>query len=302
MAILLQRTNDALNINRPGGDEALSVNGSDWLWAVTAIYIVSFIAFYALNFVARSGEKIFHYLFIIALLVGSITYYAIAADLGYVVIRVVNYKPVDPWTRQIFWAEYVNWVVSWPVVTIALGLLSGISWATILYNVALAWTWAISYLVSAFVMSNYKWGFYAFGTTAWALLAFSTLVSGTISARRVEVARDYIILAGWINLIWLLYPIAWGLSDGGNRIGVTPAYIFFGILDVLLIPVVAFAFLFFARRWDYGKLNIAFTRYGRVPTSGQFPEKTAAPAPAPGPGPAPAPRHRVPSSANRPRR
>ncbi|KAI1418157.1 family A G protein-coupled receptor-like protein [Hypoxylon sp. FL1857] len=274
MAILLQRANDALNINPPSGNEELSVNGSDWLWAVTAIYIVSFIAFYATTFIARSGEKIFHYLFTIALLVGSISYFAIASDLAYVVIPVVNSKPVDNWNRQIFWAEYVNWVVSFPVVTIALGLLSGVSWATIIYNVALSWTWVISYLVGAFTTSNYKWGFYAFGTIAWALLAFSTLSGGTTAAKRVGVARDHTILAGWVNLLWLLYPIAWGLSDGGNKIGVTPAYIFWGILDVLLIPVVSFTFIILARRWDYGKLNLAFTRYGRVHQAGEFPEKT----------------------------
>lgn len=48
----------------------------------------------------------------------------------------------------------------------------------------------ISYLVSSFTASNYKWGFYAFGTISWVLLAFSTLFHGTKSARRVNVARD----------------------------------------------------------------------------------------------------------------
>ncbi|KAI1107318.1 family A G protein-coupled receptor-like protein [Jackrogersella minutella] len=275
MAVLLHRANDALNINPPDGDESLSVNGSDWLWAVTAIYVVSFLIFFATSFVARSGEKIFHYLFTIALLVGSISYFSIASDLAYVVVPVVNSKPVEAWDRQIFWSEYVNWVVSFPVVTIALGLLSGVSWATIFYNVALAWTWIVSYLVGAFTTSNYKWGFYAFGTAAYLLLASNTLIGGTTAAKRVGVARDHTLLASWINLLWLLYPIAWGVSDGGNKIGVTPAYIFFGVLDVLLVPFLSFAFLFLARNWDYGKLNLAFTRYGRVQQAGEFPEKTA---------------------------
>ncbi|KAI1083892.1 family A G protein-coupled receptor-like protein [Whalleya microplaca] len=281
MGILLPRTNAALDINPPSGSESLSVNGSNWLWAVTAIYVVSFLAFFATSFVARSGEKIFHYLFTIALLVGSITYFAIASDLGYEVIPVINDKPVDGWTRQIFYPEYINWVVSFPVISIALGLLSGVSWATIVYNVALSWVWVVSYLVSAFTTSNYKWGFYAFGTTAWLILAFNTLVGGTSAARRVDVARDHTLLSGWVNLLWLLYPIAFGVSDGGNTIGVTPAYIFFGVLDVLLIPVVSFAFLFLSRSWDYGKLNLAFTRYGRVHHAGDFPEKSTAPAAAP---------------------
>jgi bacteriorhodopsin len=133
----------------------------------------------------------------------------------------------------------------------------------------------VSYLVSAFTTSNYKWGFYAFGTAAWAILAYNTLVYSSTTTKRIGVSRDHTLLAGWTNFLWLLYPIAFGLTDGGNVIGVTPSAIFFGILDVLQTPVLAFAFLFLARRWDYGRLNLAFTRYGRVHHAGDFPEKSA---------------------------
>lgn len=141
MPAILSRGNDALGVNPPSGSEELSVNGSDWLWAVTAIYVFSFLSFFGLSFVARSGEKIFHYLFTIALLVGSITYFAQASDLGYAVLSEVNSSPSFALTRQIFWPKYVNWVVSFPVVITALGLLSGVPWATIIYNIFLSWTW-----------------------------------------------------------------------------------------------------------------------------------------------------------------
>lgn len=74
---------------------------------------------------ARSREKIFHYLFAVTLLVGSIAYYAMASDLAWDVISQVN--ETQNGTRQIFFAKYVYWVVSFPVVTIALGLVSGVS-------------------------------------------------------------------------------------------------------------------------------------------------------------------------------
>jgi len=278
MHILLGRDNDALEVNPPAGNEKLSENGSDWLWAVTAIFVVSFLAFFGLTFRARFGEKIFHYLFTIALLVGSIAYFAQASDLGYVLVNQVNSRPRLALARQIFWPKYVNWVISFPVITTALGLLSGVPWATIVYNIFLSWIWVISYLISAFTTSNYKWGFFAFGTVAWLLLAFNTLGANS-SAKRVGISRDHTLLAGWVNFLWLLYPIAFGLTDGGNRIGVTPGFIFFGILDVLLVPVLGFAFITIARRWDYGRLNLAFTRYGRVHQAGESPEKAATAAP-----------------------
>ncbi|CAK7265151.1 hypothetical protein SEPCBS119000_001366 [Sporothrix epigloea] len=294
MAVIQFRSNDALDINPPLGDEHLTVHGSDWLWAVTAIYIVSFLAFFGLSFFVRAGERVFHYIYGIALLVGSVTYYAMASDLGFSVVAASDNLGRGDDTRQVFFAHYINWVVSFPAVILSLGLLSGLPWATLAYQVFLAWFWILTYLAGAYTATNYKWGFFAFGTVAWIFLAASQwALDGRRSAVRVGVARDHTLLSGWLNLLWLLYPIAWGLSDGGNKIGTTSDFVFFGILDVLMLPVLSFATLFLSRNWDYGKLNIAFTQYGRVPVAGgNYPEKTLAnvqgPAGAAAPGPVPA--------------
>jgi bacteriorhodopsin len=279
MAVLNTRVNDALAINPPAGDQFYTVNGSNWSWTVAAVYTLTFVIVYVLSFKARAGEKFFHYLFTVANLVGAITYFALASDIGFSVVEVSNNLNYGL-TRQIFFAKYINWVVNFPIAIISLGVLSGVSWTTIIYNIFLSWTWIISYLVGAYTTTNYKWGFFAFGTVAWIALAISTLTTGLSSAGRVDIRRDYITLAGWLNLLWLLYPIAWGLSDGGNKIGVTPSFIFFGVLDILLIPVLTYATIVLSRKWDYGKLNIAFTQYGRVASApGTYPEK-AAPTPA----------------------
>ena len=118
------------------------------------------------------------------------------------------------------------------------------------------------------------------------MLAYQTLHPGRASASRLGLSRDYLMLSGWLNLLWLLYPVAFGLSDGGNEIGVTQMAIFFGILDVLMIPGLAFAFMFLSKRWDYGALNLHFTQYGRVNAGhgGVFPEKRASGAATTAPG------------------
>jgi|SRR5271168_3899354 len=109
MAALLYRSNDALNINPPTGDTYfLSVHGSDWLWAVTAAYVFTLLAVVCLAYFARSGEKIFHYLFTISLFVGSITYFAMASGLGSIPVVVADTLS-KPGTREIFYARYINW-------------------------------------------------------------------------------------------------------------------------------------------------------------------------------------------------
>lgn len=132
-------------------------------------------------------------------------------------------------------------------------------------------------------------GFFAFGVFAYFLLSASLLYNGLSSAARVGIKVHYTLITGYLVFLWLLYPIAYGLDDGGNKIKVTSGFIFFGILDVLTAPVLAAAFLFLSGRWDYGEMNLRFTQYGRVAVGGPFPEREKAvvePAPA---APAPAP-------------
>jgi bacteriorhodopsin len=278
MNTLYARDNDALRVHPPQGAARLTTNGSNWLWAVTALMLLSYLVFFVLSMRPRHGERIFHYVFATALIVGALTYYAQASDLGWLVISQANNTRTWP-TRQIFYAKYIYWVVSFPAAVIALGLLSTVSWASIAYNVVLCWVWVISYLVAAFTPTNYKWGFFAIGTVAWLVLAFGTFTDGRKAANRSGVGRDFTMLAAWSNLLWLNYMIAWVISDGVNRIGITQMFIYFGILDVLHVPVMAIATLVLSRRWDYGRLNLHFTQYGRVRHDGHgvFPEKHHSP-------------------------
>lgn len=105
---LSQRTHGSLTTNPPAGNVYhLTEHGSDWLWAVDACYILILLITIGWTYFARSGEKIFHYLMIISLFVGSIAYYACASDLGWTPVEVVD-RLSHSGTRQIFYARYIN--------------------------------------------------------------------------------------------------------------------------------------------------------------------------------------------------
>jgi bacteriorhodopsin len=108
---LILRANDALEVNPPVGTQHLVTHGSDWLWAVCAVYCTTLLVVVGLAYFARQGEKIFHYLFTIALLTGSIAYFTVASDLGSTAIQVSDTLS-HPGTREIFYAKYINWYVS----------------------------------------------------------------------------------------------------------------------------------------------------------------------------------------------
>lgn len=204
-----------------------------------------------------------------SLLVGSVTYFAQASDLGCIALVDTAHNT----TRQIFYARYINWTVSFASWALALGLLSGVSWTTIILNIFCAWYWVLTYLVAALVTTDYKWGFFAFGTFAYITLAMSTLNESREAAERLGIVRDYMTLSLFVNILWICYPIAFGLSDGGNVIHVTGGFVFFGVLDVLLGPVACSLFVLMTRKWDYKKLNLAisearhpFPEAGKEPT------------------------------------
>lgn len=48
-----------------------------------------------------------------------------------------------------------------------------------------------------------------------------------------------------------MYPIAWGIADGGNVIGADGEMIFYGILDILAKPVFCFFHVWSMRGLEY---------------------------------------------------
>jgi bacteriorhodopsin len=64
MAALFLRDNDALRTNPPAGDEYLTDGGSNWLWAVFAIFALSFVRLPDINCdsfsVARANQHAHH--------------------------------------------------------------------------------------------------------------------------------------------------------------------------------------------------------------------------------------------------
>lgn len=215
-------------------------------------------------FTTPESDRVFHYLFTITLLVSTVTYYAEASDLGWSTVKQVD-QLGNGSSRQIFYAKYINWAVAFPSVSLALGLLSNLSWTTIFTNIFSSLIWVVTYLAAAYTTTSYRWGFFAFGTLCWLILAMSTLNESREAASRIGITRDYMILAALANLSWAMYPIAFGLGDGGNVIGITGSFIFFGILDILAVPALALLFILLARKWNYHRLHLDISEHRYAP-------------------------------------
>ena len=60
----------------------------------------------------------------------------------------------------------------------------------------------------------------------------------------------------WTMFLWFLYPIAWGLSEGGNVISSDSEAVFYGILDFLAKPCFGALLLWGHRNLEPSRLGI----------------------------------------------
>lgn len=84
-----------------------------------------------------------------------------------------------------------------------------------------------------------QWGYFTFGCAALFWVVWTLVWTGRKHAAAIgaDVSRTYIIVGTWTAFLWFLYPIAWGLSEGGNVIAPDSEAVFYGILDILAKPV-----------------------------------------------------------------
>lgn len=93
-------------------------------------------------------------------------------------------------------------------------------------------------------------GYYGFWIFAWLMLGYCLVWAprpyARVLGRRIQ--RAHIVSSSWVWLLWMLYPVCWGISEGGNLISPDSEFIFYGLLDCCLIPITCMGFL--ALHWS----------------------------------------------------
>ncbi|ETN45976.1 uncharacterized protein HMPREF1541_00158 [Cyphellophora europaea CBS 101466] len=241
----------------------ITSRGSDWYFAVCAVMAVSTFVIMGLSFRKHRSQRLFHYITAAITLVAAIAYFAMGSNLGWTAIQ-VEFQRSDPKVsgnmRQIFYVRYIDWFVTTPLLLADLLLTCGLPGPTILYVILMNEIMIVTGLVGALVKSSYKWGFYTFGCAAFLFVAYSVVFEGRTYAKALgaDIHRTYVICGVWTIGLWCLYPIAWGLSEGGNVIASDSEAIFYGILDLLAKPGFGALLLWGHRGIDLARLGLHF--------------------------------------------
>jgi len=269
--------NEALRVNGFTNTVAvnnhITVRGSDWYWAACAVMLASTLVFMGLAFTKPRHARIFHYLSAAITLIAGIAYFTLASNLGWTGIA-VEFPRSNPRVagtiRQIFYVRYIDWFLTTPLILLNLLLTAGFPWPSILYTILFDEIMVVTGLVGALVKTSYKWGYFAFGCVAFLFVAWIVVGDARGHARNLgaDINRVYTICAAWIIGLWFLYPICWGLSEGGNVIAPDSEAIFYGVLDILTKPVFGALLLWGHRNIDISRLGLNLRMPGAEATSG----------------------------------
>ncbi|EPQ30365.1 uncharacterized protein PFL1_01891 [Pseudozyma flocculosa PF-1] len=272
--VSLARRNNALDLNPTVAQIDITTNGSSWLWAVFSVMAATGLGCMVWGMKMSRGERTFHYLSAAILATASIAYFSMASDLGATPIRVeflngafVGGDGLYP-TRSIWYARYIDWTITTPLLLLELLLVSGLPLSTIFVTIFFDLVMIITGLIGALVQSRYKWGFFTFGCVAMFYVFWVIWVPGLKSASHLgaEFKKSYLTSAAILCGLWFLYPIAWGLADGSNQISPDGEMVFYGVLDLLAKPVFAMVHLFSLRKCDYSSLHLRSGKFSDYDT------------------------------------
>jgi len=267
----LIKRNEVLQVNSVSYPIDITVRGSDWLWAVFCIMAASGLVLTVFTHMAPPGKRAFHYFSVAILFTASVAYFAMASNLGKTGVLVefnrqrsdLYQGPAADAYRSIWYARYIDWTVTTPLLLLDLLLTTGLPTSEIFFTIFMDLVMIETGLIGALVQSRYKFGFFAFGCVAM-LYVFWILIGPARSAARAlgqDSHKSYIVSASILCFLWFLYPIAWGLADGGNVITPDGEMIFYGVLDVLAKPGFIAFHLFSLRNIEYERYQLQSGHY-----------------------------------------
>jgi bacteriorhodopsin len=222
--------------------------------------------FLGLGITKPRQHRVFHYITASITMVAAIAYFSMGSHLGWtpVDIEFVRNDPkVAGLTREIYYVRYIDWVITTPLLLLDLMLTAAMPWPTILFIILCDEVMIITGLVGALVRSSYKWGYFAFGCAALVYIVYVLVWEGRRHASSLgsDVGRTFLLCGSLTAFLWTLYPIAWGVCEGGNVISVDSEAIFYGILDVFAKPIFGALLIWGHRGIDPSRLGLYIHDY-----------------------------------------
>ncbi|KAF2131869.1 family A G protein-coupled receptor-like protein [Dothidotthia symphoricarpi CBS 119687] len=232
--------------------------GSRTLWVVFVLMLLASAGFTALSWRIPVSKRLYHVITTVITLTAALSYFAMATGHGVSVHKIYvrhQHDHVPDTTevihRQVFWARYVDWSITTPLLILDLGLLAGMNGAHITMAIIADLIMVLTGLFAAYGSEGtpQKWGWYTIACIAYIFVIWHLALNGgsAASAKGQKLRSFFVAIGGYTLLLWTAYPIVWGFADGSRKVGVDGEIIAYAVLDVLAKGVFG-AWLLFTHR------------------------------------------------------
>jgi bacteriorhodopsin len=224
-------------------------NGNRALWVVFTIMFISSGLFAGLSWNIPVSRRLYHVITTMIVITAALSYFAMATGDGIklhcVAEKVSRHKShtdaVQEVCREVYWARYVDWSLTTPLLLLDLCLLSGIDGAHTLMAILADVIMVLTGLFAAFGTTGtaQKWGWYTIACVAYAGIIWHVAVHGSrmVTAKGSKVVKLFSALGAFTLVLWTAYPIVWAVADGSRRASVDTEIMLYAVLDVLAKPV-----------------------------------------------------------------
>jgi len=232
----------------PNEYETAGDTGFTTLWVVFIIMLASSAIFTFLAWNIPVSRRLYHVITAIITLTAAISYFAMATGqaTGYNCAKVKDHHGKLPSThhlecRQVYYARYIDWAITTPLLLLDLCLLAGIDGAHTFMAIVADLIMILTGLFAAFgsEKTGQKWGWYTIACVAYIFVIWHVALHGfkATRARGAKVGKLFGSLAGFTLILWTIYPIVWGVADGARKASVDTEIVSYAILDVLAKPI-----------------------------------------------------------------
>ncbi|WP_345239215.1 bacteriorhodopsin [Pontibacillus salipaludis] len=181
-------------------------------WAYFAIMMIGAIYFY---FLSRNPQGVPSYEYVLAITIpawSGVAYLSIALGQGL----------LEEAEKTIYFARYLDWVITTPLLLLALGLTAMIEHKkkniALLFSLVVADVFMIlTGLIADFSDGAVKYIWYVLGVLALCLILYIIWYPLKRMADHTgeELSRHYKRIALYLTVFWVLYPTAWILGSSG---------------------------------------------------------------------------------------
>jgi bacteriorhodopsin len=211
-------TNHTISLPATPEFEKLHHVGHITLWVTFAIFALSTAAFSLLSWNVPVSKRLYHVLSTLAALVATLSYFAMATGGGvnYKCESVTDYHDALPDTshtvcRQIFWARYIDWTLTTPLLLAQLCILAGVDGAHTFMAAVASVVMTLSAWFAAFGRQHtfQKWGWFTISVLAYVFVIWHVALHGarTSKVKGDKVAKIFGGLAVYEFVLWTIYPM-----------------------------------------------------------------------------------------------